>query len=117
MAMAFYEPTKWAMVVMDGKRAVAKARHRPMGMWLLEMLGGSWIDPRARTPLRDDFPADFKDLYSQYPNLLVVKSKAEARRILTGLCDGKPYKLDREPKAQPVATTRQKKTARETRAV
>lgn len=74
------------MIVMDKKKPVAKARLWGMGWWLLTMENGSWLDPRAREPIRDDLPKGFKDLFSRYPNMLAVKSKAEARKIMQALC-------------------------------
>lgn len=85
MAMTFLEANDWAMVVMDGRRCVAKARRYGVGYWLLKLEGASWIDPRARQPIRDDLPAGFSDLFSKYPNMLAVKGKAEARKIMQGL--------------------------------
>ncbi len=101
MTMTFSEPTPWAMIVMDGDRPVAKARKRQMGVWVLTAVDGSWIDPRARMPLRDDFPAGYKDLYSQYPELLTVKSKGEARKLMMALAECKPYKAGAPIKSQP----------------
>jgi hypothetical protein len=119
MTMTFLEPTSWAMIVMDGDRAVAKARKKSMGVWTLTGVDCSWIDPRARMPLRDDFPAGFKDLSSRYPQFLTVKTKGEARKILQALAECKPYKVGQPAKAQPqvLLPGRNKKTARYDHAV
>jgi hypothetical protein len=107
------------MIVMDGNRAVAKARKKAMGVWTLTGIECSWVDPRARMPMRDDFPAGFKDLSSRYPQFLTVKTKAEARNILQALAESKPYKAGQPVKAQPKVSMpgRHKKTAREDHAV
>jgi hypothetical protein len=89
------------MIVMDGERAVAKARKNAMGVWTLTGIECSWVDPRARTPLRDDFPTGFKDLYSRHPEFLTVKTKGEARKLLQALAECKPYKAGQPTKAQP----------------
>jgi hypothetical protein len=119
MTMTFLEPTPWAMIVMDGERAVAKARKKAMGVWTLTGIECSWVDPRARTPLRDDFPTGFKDLYSRHPEFLTVKTKGEARKLLQALAECKPYKAGQPTKAQPKVKLpgRHKKTAREDHAV
>lgn len=72
--MTFHEMS-YAMVVMDGNRAVAKARQTPHG-YILRTYNGCWTDPRARS--QGLFPGKF-------PYLLVVKRRDEARRILKGL--------------------------------
>lgn len=87
MALTFEDTTKTTMIVLDGKVPVAKARRWRIGWWLLTLENASWIDPRARLPLRDDMPAGFKDLYSQYPNMLAVKSSTEARKIMQSLLE------------------------------
>lgn len=71
---------KNAMVVMDGKRVVAKARLLASGggFWRLRIYGGEWIDPRAGVD-----PALFGKRMGR--NILTVKGKAEARRILGDL--------------------------------
>jgi DNA-binding transcriptional regulator YiaG len=73
------------MIVLDGKTPIAKARRWRIGWWLLTLEKASWVDPRARQPIRDDMPADFKDMFSQYPDMLAVKSTPEARKIMQGL--------------------------------
>ena len=75
------------MIVMDGKRVVAKARRYGTGWWLLKLESACWVDSRARQPLRSDLPAGFRDLFSRYPDMLAVKSKREARRIMGGLAE------------------------------
>jgi DNA-binding transcriptional regulator YiaG len=85
MSLTFEETTKTTMIILDGKTPVAKARRWRIGWWLLTLEKASWVDPRARQPIRDDMPPDFKDLYSQYPNLLAVKTAAEARKIMKSL--------------------------------
>jgi len=102
MPLSFYEPTKWAMVVMDGNKAVAKARHYGgVGWWLLKLESASWTDPRARQPIRDDLPQDFRDLFSKYPNMLAVRSRNEARKIMQGLANATAYRHVRSPEASP----------------
>lgn len=87
MTLAFTETTKTTMIVMDGSKPVAKARLWGMGWWLLTVENGSWLDPRARESIRDDLPKGFKDLFSSYPNMLAVKSRAEARKIMQALSE------------------------------
>jgi DNA-binding transcriptional regulator YiaG len=85
MSLTFEQHTKTTMIVLDGKTPVAKARRWGIGWWLLTLEKASWVDPRARQPIRDDLPADFKDMFSKYPNMLAVKSTAEARKIMQSL--------------------------------
>jgi hypothetical protein len=63
------------MTVMDARRCVAWA-HPARGGWLLKLHGGCWLDPRARTG--GIFPGKF-------PDLLHVKTRREARSIMTRL--------------------------------
>lgn len=108
MPLTFHEPNEWAMVVMDGKRPIAKARKKQVGYWLLVLESGCWVDPRARQPLRDDMPAGFSDLFSKYPNMLAVKGKREARALMKGLLDAQPGNRP----ARPAAGAREAGTAR-----
>lgn len=78
---------------MDGGRVIAKARKKAMGFWLLKLESACWVDPRARQPLRDDFPEGFHDLFSQYPDMLAIKNKTEARKIMLGLAQCTPVRL------------------------
>jgi hypothetical protein len=65
------------MVVMDGRRCVAKARYiRLSGGWLLKAYGFQWTDPRARQK---------QGIGVVCPEYLTVKTKREARRILESL--------------------------------
>ena len=93
MPMTFLEPNGWAMIVVDGRRTVARAKKWGVGYWLLELQIGEacWTDPRARMPIRDDLPVGFKDLFSRYPHMLAVKSKVEARKLMKGLADMTPF--------------------------
>lgn len=86
--MTFQEPTDWSMIVMDGQRAVAKARKKQLGLWLLSLENACWIDPRARQPIREDWPAGVDSMWSKYPQLLAVKTKREARKIMQELARG-----------------------------
>lgn len=85
MAMRFEQPVSWAMIVMDGNRVVAKARKKGIGMWLLSLEAGCWTDPRARQPLRKDWPEEIASMWPKYPNLLAVKTAKEAKRIMQEL--------------------------------
>ncbi|MCS4088815.1 hypothetical protein [Rhizobium sp. BK176] len=85
MPLTFLEPTKTTMIVMDGSTPIAKARRWGIGWWSLTLENASWVDERARRPIRDDMPADFKDLFSRNPKMLAVKSATEARKIMQGL--------------------------------
>lgn len=94
MPMTFLEPTRFTMIVMDGDRCVARARRWGIGWWLLEAVDACWTDPRARQPLRDDFPAGYKDMFSKNPRLLAFKAKGDARATMRGLADtGRPTKV------------------------
>lgn len=87
--MTFHE-FNFGMVVMDGKRCVAKARKRNLG-WHLILEGASWIERSERKPIRDDWPKEVKSLWAHYPNMLLVQSKGEARKKLQELAKG-PFK-------------------------
>lgn len=47
--MELHDYKQHGMVVMDGRRVVAKARPTPAG-YLMVLYGASWTDPRAREP-------------------------------------------------------------------
>jgi hypothetical protein len=71
-----------AIVVMDGRRAIAVARNKGYGRgWLLSARGFCWTDPRARA--RNAF-----GIVS--PELLLVRTKREALGILTEVAGGTP---------------------------
>ena len=79
MSMTFGD-FKRAMVVMDGRRLVARARYLPViRMWQLKGFGMEWTDPRAREP--DPGFSDGK----AHPQFMLIKRKPEARRILRDL--------------------------------
>ncbi len=67
------------MIVMDDRRAIARARKLVSGGWMLRIYGGCWVDPRARTP------AFGMKGWAVFPYLLHVKTKAQARRELIGV--------------------------------
>ena len=73
--MTFHE-FNWAMTVMDGNKCVAVGRIVGDHGWRLTLHGGSWTDPRARN--QGLIPG-------AYPHLMLVKNKAEARKILKEL--------------------------------
>jgi hypothetical protein len=64
------------MSVMDGNRLVAKAKH-DHGSWLMVAYGSEWITPVAAVPN--------KVTRSVNRRYMLVKSKKEARAILTSL--------------------------------
>ncbi len=68
------------MVVKEGKCTVASARlHQLPHGWLLRAHGFCWTHPRARLP---------KGEGGVVPNLMVVRTKKQARRILRQLVEG-----------------------------
>jgi len=74
-------PREWTtnsiLVVMDGRRLLARARHIPAARgWLLKAYGFSWADPRAHEP----------NIFGAVdPRYLIIKTKCEAKRILADL--------------------------------
>jgi hypothetical protein len=79
--MIFSEPLEYAMVVMDGRRCIAKARRKGTGQWLLSLEGASWAD----TMINEKQKAWLKKLGlrpNASPWLKVVETKAQARREL-----------------------------------
>lgn len=85
MPMTFHQPVKWGMSVVNGQEVIASAKKYGVGYWLLTLRNGSWVDPRARQPLRDDFPKGYRDMYSANPQTLAVKTDKEAREIMLAL--------------------------------
>ena len=67
------------LVVMDGRRMIARARHIPAARgWLLKAYGFSWANPRAHQP----------NIFGVVdPRYLIVKTKREAKRILADLTE------------------------------
>ena len=85
--MSFSEPVEYAMVVMDGRRCVGKARRVGTGQWLLSLNGASWAD----TMTNEKQKVWLKKLGlrpNASPWLKVVGTKAQARKelkLLAGL--------------------------------
>ena len=77
--MTFHEPTNWGMIVMDGRRHVARARKVVSGGWMLRIYAGSWTHPDAR------IPAFGRPRGATFPYLMHVKTKAAARKELRAL--------------------------------
>ena len=77
--MTFHE-FRDTMVVMDGRRAVAKARRKPAPIgWVLRACGASFTDPRARKPR---FAGVGGGPGIVDPGLMAIKTRREARKIL-----------------------------------
>lgn len=77
--LSFHE-IKNGMSVMDDRHCLATAKPTSQG-WLLTLHGACWIDPRARAvnPTKPQLPSH------KFPNLMVVRTRGEARRILSSL--------------------------------
>lgn len=87
MTMTFHEPVDHAMVVMDGRRWVAKARRTGAGPWLLSLNAASWADTMTNERQR----AWLRKLGlrpNASPWLKAVETKAQARRELQLLMRG-----------------------------
>jgi len=67
---------KNAMSVMDGRRCIAVARLTPSHGWVMRVHDGCWTDIRART--QGLIPG-------KYPNLMRVRTRPQARTILSKL--------------------------------
>ena len=76
--MEILDHSPHGLVVMDGQKRVAKARPVAQGFWMLRRYGTDWDDPRAGTN-----PEKFGKRMNK--NLLCVKGKAEARKVLQNL--------------------------------
>lgn len=82
--MTLSEPTNYAMVVVDGKRCVAKARRKNTGQWMLTLNGASWIDT-----MTNEKQKEWLKKLGLRPNaspwLKLVETKAQARKELKTL--------------------------------
>ena len=76
--MEFHDyPNHKTMIVMDGRRPLARARHiHSECAWLLKAYGFLWTDKRAHQP------GVFGIVDARF---LLIKSKREARKILKAL--------------------------------
>ena len=67
----------YGMIVMDGKRVIAKARYIVNGgQWLIKSYGFEWLDPAAHKPNR---------LGTVDRRFIVVPTKAKAKKALSQL--------------------------------
>lgn len=73
--MKLHDYKQHGMVVMDGRRVVAKARPTPAG-YLLTLYSGSWVAPAAR--LRNV-------LGVVDPSRMVLKRRSEVKAVLNDL--------------------------------
>ena len=70
-------PKHHQILVMEGRKLIARARYVPsMRQWLIKAYGFDWIDPRARNP----------NVFGiVYPHLMMVKTKKGVREIFADL--------------------------------
>lgn len=73
------------IAVMDGSRFVAVARKKAIGIWLLRLYGGCWVDARTDQVKLSSLVRLRLLPSASTDNLKVARTRAEARALMEGL--------------------------------